>query len=154
VEGGSANDYDYVNGDPVNGLDLDGRAPCRGRPLWRQTRGGYTFTVCRVATSAADRAAGRVRIQVDLRPKNAWERLQFVASSVLLCSGDPSNRSLCSHDQTPTTVPGQTVSHTRRVVDATMPVWAFGAALDAGGNLHTFWARIDPADIARSIGSE
>jgi RHS repeat-associated protein len=25
VEGGSANDYDYVNGEPVNGLDLDGR---------------------------------------------------------------------------------------------------------------------------------
>lgn len=25
VEGGSANDYDYVGGDPVNGLDLDGR---------------------------------------------------------------------------------------------------------------------------------
>jgi hypothetical protein len=24
VEGGSANDYDYVNGDPINGLDLDG----------------------------------------------------------------------------------------------------------------------------------
>lgn len=26
VEGGSCNDYDYVCGDPVNGLDLDGRA--------------------------------------------------------------------------------------------------------------------------------
>ncbi|MCA1836912.1 MAG: hypothetical protein LC721_11535, partial [Actinobacteria bacterium] len=26
VEGGSANDYDYANGDPVNGFDLDGRA--------------------------------------------------------------------------------------------------------------------------------
>ena len=27
VEGGSANDYEYVNGDPVNGLDLDGLKP-------------------------------------------------------------------------------------------------------------------------------
>ena len=27
VEGGSANDYDYVNGDPVNGLDLAGECP-------------------------------------------------------------------------------------------------------------------------------
>jgi len=26
VEGGSCNDYDYACGDPVNGLDLDGRA--------------------------------------------------------------------------------------------------------------------------------
>jgi hypothetical protein len=25
VEGGSANDYDYVGGDPVNSDDLDGR---------------------------------------------------------------------------------------------------------------------------------
>ena len=28
VEGGSANDYDYVGGDPVNGQDLDGRTSC------------------------------------------------------------------------------------------------------------------------------
>jgi hypothetical protein len=27
VEGGSANDYDYANGDPVNGLDLTGTCP-------------------------------------------------------------------------------------------------------------------------------
>ncbi len=26
MEGGSANDYDYVSGDPVNGRDLDGHA--------------------------------------------------------------------------------------------------------------------------------
>jgi hypothetical protein len=28
VEGGSANDYDYVEGDPINSLDLDGRCKC------------------------------------------------------------------------------------------------------------------------------
>lgn len=28
IEGGSANDYDYTNGDPVNGLDLSGLGPC------------------------------------------------------------------------------------------------------------------------------
>ncbi|MCA1702323.1 MAG: hypothetical protein LC808_03240, partial [Actinobacteria bacterium] len=28
VEGGSANDYDYSNGDPVNGADLEGTSPC------------------------------------------------------------------------------------------------------------------------------
>ncbi|MGH9149290.1 MAG: RHS repeat-associated core domain-containing protein, partial [Acidimicrobiales bacterium] len=27
VEGGSANDYDYVNSDPCNSVDLDGRVP-------------------------------------------------------------------------------------------------------------------------------
>ncbi|MCP2168215.1 PA14 domain-containing protein [Goodfellowiella coeruleoviolacea] len=30
VEGGSANDYDYVNGDPANETDLDGRNPAVG----------------------------------------------------------------------------------------------------------------------------
>jgi RHS repeat-associated protein len=32
VEGGSANDYDYSNGDPVNGLDLDGLSKKRALP--------------------------------------------------------------------------------------------------------------------------
>ncbi|MGQ0824667.1 MAG: RHS repeat-associated core domain-containing protein, partial [Actinomycetota bacterium] len=27
IEGGSANDYDYVNGDPINAYDLDGACP-------------------------------------------------------------------------------------------------------------------------------
>lgn len=91
VEGGSANEYEYCSADPINKLDLDGRAKCRGKPLWSETRGGYKFTVCIVSTSAADRAAGRVRIQVELRQKNAWERMQFLSSSVLLCSRNPSN---------------------------------------------------------------
>ncbi len=42
VEGGSANDYDYVNGDPINNLDLDGTAcwgpfrdkKCKVREAW------------------------------------------------------------------------------------------------------------------------
>lgn len=52
MEGGSANAYDYASGDPVNGLDLDGRAACRGKPPWRQTGGGFPFTVCRVLDGA------------------------------------------------------------------------------------------------------
>jgi hypothetical protein len=40
VEGGSANDYDYVEGDPVNKFDLDGNCVqvwqkrCRGKKSW------------------------------------------------------------------------------------------------------------------------
>jgi hypothetical protein len=30
IEGGSANDYDYVEGDPINGLDLDGQMNVKG----------------------------------------------------------------------------------------------------------------------------
>ncbi len=33
VEGGNANDYDYVYGDPVNNLDLDGKV-CGRKGLW------------------------------------------------------------------------------------------------------------------------
>lgn len=36
VEGGSANDYDYVYGDPINNLDLDGQ--------WCWSRIGTTCT--------------------------------------------------------------------------------------------------------------
>lgn len=34
VEGGSANDYDYVNADPCNNYDLDGKRAC---PKWLKT---------------------------------------------------------------------------------------------------------------------
>ena len=43
IEGGSANDYDYTNGDPVNGLDLDGnwgwRRPRINVHRWVRDRG-------------------------------------------------------------------------------------------------------------------
>jgi RHS repeat-associated protein len=56
VEGGSANDYDYVSGDPVNSFDLDGlrqscSASCRVRRAIRQAR--------RRARAAAGRFAVR-----------------------------------------------------------------------------------------------
>lgn len=36
MEGGSANDYDYSNGDPINQFDLSGLGPCP--PLLHRTR--------------------------------------------------------------------------------------------------------------------
>lgn len=47
VEGGSANDYDYVNQDPVNTYDLDGARPdCEGRcPSGAGPRGPVRFKV-------------------------------------------------------------------------------------------------------------
>jgi RHS repeat-associated protein len=33
VEGGSANDYDYANQDPINTYDLDGRLPVVAAPF-------------------------------------------------------------------------------------------------------------------------
>jgi len=39
VEGGSANDYDYVSGDPVNGFDLNGT-----KRTCAQATAGFSFT--------------------------------------------------------------------------------------------------------------
>lgn len=41
VEAGSANDYDYVNADPINGIDLDGRA-CRRRDANSKVQARFT----------------------------------------------------------------------------------------------------------------
>jgi RHS repeat-associated protein len=38
VEGGSANDYDYVAGDPINGFDLDGLCKANGKGNWLRKR--------------------------------------------------------------------------------------------------------------------
>jgi hypothetical protein len=45
VEGGSANDYDYVSGDPVNGLDLSGTAQCGGNDSRYKAIGKYSARV-------------------------------------------------------------------------------------------------------------
>jgi len=39
VEGGAANSYDYVNGDPINGFDLDGRCGVFGNPFKKCGKG-------------------------------------------------------------------------------------------------------------------
>jgi hypothetical protein len=60
VEGGSCNDYDYVCGDPVNDLDLDGRFSWRGVLKIAAIVGGVAgavacgvSVVCAVAVGAA-----------------------------------------------------------------------------------------------------
>jgi len=38
IEGGSANDYDYTNADPVNGRDLDGNCKTHHKGAWGYVR--------------------------------------------------------------------------------------------------------------------
>lgn len=69
VQGGSANDYDYTNADPVNQLDLDGRYPYYGQANrsekwfcaapWRIARCRTAFRLSRRATAATRRVWGR-----------------------------------------------------------------------------------------------
>jgi RHS repeat-associated protein len=57
VEGGSANDYDYVAGDPVNNLDLDGR--CKSRSgSWLKRRGCNIVNAGRSAVNAGALTGG------------------------------------------------------------------------------------------------
>jgi hypothetical protein len=52
VEGGSANDYDYSNGDPINQFDLNGLGPCP--PFLHRTRSdGSHYCKGNAAASAA-----------------------------------------------------------------------------------------------------
>jgi len=52
VRGGSANDYDYANGDPINQFDLSGLGPCP--PLLHRTRSdGSHYCKGNAAVSAA-----------------------------------------------------------------------------------------------------
>lgn len=58
VEGGSSNDYDYVGADPVNDLDLDGRAAWGKWAKRAVAAAGYaSVAVCVVATAGACAAA-------------------------------------------------------------------------------------------------
>ena len=52
VEGGSANDYDYVSGDPINSFDLDGLCSTHNK--------GFGAGI-RIARCRASRAAGRAQ---------------------------------------------------------------------------------------------
>ncbi len=73
VEGGSANDYDYVSGDPINNLDLSGLCKAKGKGNWLRKRwcnvknvgGGLSRGTVNVAGrswgAAADLAGGDSR---------------------------------------------------------------------------------------------
>lgn len=54
VDGGSANDYDYVNGDPINFTDLDGKwaTPSWMKSLGRQIRNFGSHRAAEIATGA------------------------------------------------------------------------------------------------------
>lgn len=58
VEGGSANDYDYANADPINEQDLDGRWSCR---------------FCKKVLSAHTKAVQRVKKTAKFVGRTAWK---------------------------------------------------------------------------------
>ena len=60
LEGGSANDYDYTNADPINHTDLDGLWSCRWcKKVWKATKKKFT-SARRVAKVASKHVARKV----------------------------------------------------------------------------------------------
>jgi len=62
VYGGSANDYDYCNGDPINCTDLDGRCPLPGPICWGYNAGSYAAWRYRGSPTITARYTGRIRV--------------------------------------------------------------------------------------------
>jgi RHS repeat-associated protein len=76
VPGGSANNYDYLNSDPINGLDLNGQCwwgSCRiwhsvrrgARWVWRHA--GYSFTACAGYCIGLEYNHGHFQLDISLR---------------------------------------------------------------------------------------
>ncbi|MFD9701328.1 RHS repeat domain-containing protein [Lentzea sp. NPDC059081] len=69
VEGGSANDYDYTNGDPINMIDLDGKLPG-----WGDVWGFVKRNKWEIALTAAGVHSGpwRCRMGSEGLPLDRW----------------------------------------------------------------------------------
>lgn len=66
VEGGSANDYDYTNADPVNETDLDGRWSCG----WCRRAAGWVGNKIDQGAHAIGRVAGHVSRKTGISREN------------------------------------------------------------------------------------
>ncbi|RKT72950.1 RHS repeat-associated protein [Saccharothrix variisporea] len=98
VDGGSSNDYDYVNGDPVNATDLDGRIPDwmkrAGRWAWRN-RGKIASGFRGALRQGAGRVFHVVRFVRNAPytgPAVAWARMRggkcsMKAGLMIACNG-------------------------------------------------------------------
>lgn len=78
MEGGSANDYDYANGDPINGFDLDGRDVCSGKapehtPYNFQSKfHGQVHLRCGWHDDATERGMGWRHIEAHFQLNGLW----------------------------------------------------------------------------------
>ena len=72
VEGGSANDYDYVNGDPINELDLDGRWSWRSIGKGLAIGAGVVGMLACGASIVCGLAVGAAAGAAYYTAKNAW----------------------------------------------------------------------------------
>ncbi|MCA1704220.1 MAG: hypothetical protein LC808_13530, partial [Actinobacteria bacterium] len=91
VDGGSANDYEYASGDPINGLDLDGRRSWWQNIEWGTSVGWYCASTslrkCDLAYSYG-RAAEDVADTLFTQGTREWDALKHVYWHATLVSDD------------------------------------------------------------------
>jgi hypothetical protein len=83
VEGGSANDYDYCSGDPVNCTDLDGLYTTI-ETLASHSYFGSRGTIDLVSRNRDEMAAHKVRVQIEVQVKALERRFDLVGASITL----------------------------------------------------------------------
>ena len=83
VEGGSANDYDYCAGDPVNCNDLDGLYTTM-ETLASHSYLGSRGTIDLVSRNRDEMAAHKVRVQIEVRVKALERRFDLVGATITL----------------------------------------------------------------------
>ena len=143
VEGGSANDYDYVNANPVNATDLDGTRARRHRYWhpWRPSPHELKRRMARQMVRAAQRAQ-RAMIQrvVDARSRAARERfkgslrLDIWADWISNLAGPAGGLSLaCSSLQGGSSLDQKCLSVEHGITRAYQ--WGFERAVDIGWSL-------------------
>ncbi|MGW3960810.1 PA14 domain-containing protein [Amycolatopsis sp. NPDC005003] len=95
VEGGSANDYDYVMGDPVNKTDLDGKA-CR-RNWFSRTCTTVRFSWTRITIRTVTRTVWGVTTdrRREYRMARAWPRGRWVLDIQTTCTRYRGGRQSC-----------------------------------------------------------
>lgn len=81
MEGGSANDYDYCSGDPVNCNDLSGQLPPPAQTAWCLKWGPYACGVGKAASLRAVKAAANIAREFggDEQIGNAFQHAYWMA---------------------------------------------------------------------------
>jgi hypothetical protein len=99
VEGGSANDYDYVNADPINGFDLDGDIcwSCHARRV-KNAVNPVTHATWAAAKVSGARCTDYKGMNVCYKSRLAGKTGCITLGGTIHCAGRSAPRSLLDHE--------------------------------------------------------
>ncbi|MGH9269218.1 MAG: hypothetical protein ACRD0D_13720 [Acidimicrobiales bacterium] len=152
IEGGSANDYDYVEGDPINNFDLDGEFCITGKNKNGSCRGSGTVKKAAKKAGRAAKATGR------WVNENRWKIAGFAVSGVCIAGSGGAGTAACIGAGV-ALVGAKEVSTFRSGGSAGDHAWNFGSTLlfMAGGSGWaasglTGWAGVGARAMGESFG--